>query len=175
MVFRLVLSTLLAVTLPGPATAQAEEEIVFAARVLANLQYRSFRDNREYCGYLARDGGNRLIATKPRRGKANACYLGALPAGLETFATYHTHAGYDPGSYDEIPSTDDLRSDNALGLDGYVSTPGGRLWFSEGSAMQARLVCGIGCLPQDPRYRPDRGFKVRLRYGIDDLAGLMDD
>jgi hypothetical protein len=171
---RIALLLALAAAAP-PAAAQPADEVAFARFFLDHLQRRSFLEGREFCGFFGRDAQGRIVATKPRRGTSHSCYLGGGLAGIVFFATYHTHASYDPASYDEVPSTNDLRSDNARGLDGYISTPGGRLWFSHGESLTAWQLCGAGCLPQDPRYRPDPSFAVAERYTLDELIRLMGD
>lgn len=168
------LALALAAAAPG-AAAPSAEEIAFARFFLDHLQHRSFLEGREFCGFFGRDRAGRIVATKPRRGGRTTCYLGGSLPGVIFFATYHTHAGYDPATYDEVPSTNDLRSDNARGVDGYISTPGGRLWFSHGASLTAWQICGPGCLPQDPRYRPDPAFPVAERYTLDELIAIMGD
>jgi hypothetical protein len=162
-------------TIPLTAVAQAEDEAAFAQEILAAVQVRSILEDREYCGYIARDPEGRLTATKPRRGKYNSCDLGAPPPFLRVLASYHTHASYDAGSINEIPSLQDLMSDIAARTDGYISTPGGRFWFSDHRAREVRLLCGPGCLPQDPVFRPGKADKVRRRYTEADLQNLMGD
>jgi hypothetical protein len=159
--------------LPGAAAAQAADEAAFAREFLAGLQIRTVVENREYCGFFGRDPAGRILATKPRRGKYNTCQLGTPPSSLRIFASYHTHAAFDRDSYNEIPSPQDVRSDIDAQTDGYVSTPGGRLWFSDYRAAEVRLVCGAGCLPQDPASRPGKSMKVRRAYSLEDLDWLM--
>jgi hypothetical protein len=172
--FRLALSLALAAGLaPRVAPAQATDEAAFALDFLAALQIRTIVENREYCGFFGRDPGGKIAATRPRRGKYNTCQLGSPPPLLAVFASYHTHAGFDRDSYNEVPSTQDLRSDIASETDGYVSTPGGRLWFSDYRAKEVRQICGAGCLPQDPLYRPGKFMKVRRSYSLADLEWLM--
>jgi hypothetical protein len=159
--------------MPLVATAQSDEEIAHARAFLDRLQVRSLIENREYCGYFARDPENRLVSTRPVRGKYNSCRFGAAPPQLRLLASYHTHAAYDPDSINEIPSLQDLTSDIESGLDGYVSTPGGRLWFSDHEAREVRQLCGHGCLTQDPNFRPGKARKVRRVYTLADLEWLM--
>lgn len=160
-------------TIPLSAGAQAEDEAAFAKEILAGIQVRSIIEDREYCGFIARDPEGRLMATKPRRGKYDACDLDTPPPFLQVLASYHTHASYDAGSINEIPSLQDLMSDIAARTDGYISTPGGRLWFSDHRAREVRLLCGPGCLPQDPVFRPGKADKVRHRYTEAELERLM--
>lgn len=133
------------------ATAQSAEEIRFAKAWLNSLQQISFEENREYCGYLGRTADGRFAATRARKGQEDSCYM-RWSSKIDIFASYHTHGGFDPDHYNEIPSTDDLRGDYADGVNGYVATPGGRLWFIDGQRRTARQICSIGCLQQDPEF-----------------------
>lgn len=151
------------------AWAQSEDEIAFAKDFLDQLQIRSIINDREYCGYFYRAADGRMLATRPIRGKYNSCSPGSPPPFAETFANYHTHAAFTPDSINEIPSLQDLRSDMNMEMNGYVSTPGGRLWFSDYKAKEVRQICGIGCVAQDPDFRPGRFYKVRRRYTLNDL------
>jgi len=152
-----------------PLRAQTAEEIAFVTAFMDRLQIVSILEDREYCGYIARQADGSLFATKPVRGKYNTCYLGTPPRRLEVIANYHTHASFDPGSINEIPSLQDLQSDIDTGISGYVSTPGGRLWFSDHVLREVRQICGIGCLAQDPDFRPGRAFKEMRRYSYEEL------
>ena len=53
-----------------------------------------------------------------------------------------------------------MGADFEEGTNGYVSTPGGRLWFVDGRAREASLICGPRCLTQDPFYVPDRSVET---------------
>jgi hypothetical protein len=156
-----------------PAAGQPADEVAFARAFLGDLQIRTVVENREYCGYFGRDPAGKVVATRPRRGKWESCLIGYPPEALEVFASYHTHAALVADSYNEIPSPQDLRSDIDSALDGYVSTPGGRLWFSDHRAKEVRQICGEACLPQDPAYRPGKFMKVRRSYSLEALDGLM--
>ncbi|MCX7644406.1 MAG: DUF4329 domain-containing protein [Rhodobacteraceae bacterium] len=170
---RRLAAVLAVVILAGPAPAQTEEEIAFARSLLERLQIRSIIENREYCGYIGRDHRGGLVASKPRRGKYNSCDIGSPPPLMRVIASYHTHAGFDADHINEIPSLQDLTSDIEARTDGYVSTPGGRLWFSDHAAQEVRQICGPGCLPQDPVFRPGKAEKVRRSYSLRELERLM--
>ncbi len=158
---------------PHLAAAQSDEEIAHIRAFLDRLQVRSLIENREYCGYLARDADNRLITTKPKRGKFDTCHIGTPPPHYAVIASYHTHAAFEPGSVNEIPSLQDLTADIEVGIDGYIATPGGRLWFSDHRAREVRQICGHGCLPQDPNFRPGKVRKIRRIYSMAELERLM--
>ena len=135
----------------GEATASGAE-LAFATDVLASLQLRSFAGNREYCGYLGLDAEGRLVATPAVAGGEASCSLPRVPAGISVLASFHTHSTYSPYYASEWPTAQDIATDRVSGIDGYISTPGGRLWHVDTDTMTVRLLCGAGCLPQDPRY-----------------------
>jgi hypothetical protein len=159
--------------LAGSAEAQAADEQAFARTLLATLQVRSIVENREYCGYIGRDERGRVVASKPRRGKSDSCEIGAPPPFMRVTASYHTHAGFDADHINEIPSLHDLQGDIAARTDGYIATPGGRLWFSDHAAKEVRQICGPGCLPQDPVFRQGKAEKVRRSYTLGELERMM--
>lgn len=164
----------LAVAPPAPRHAAAQatgtgDELAFATAILTALQIRSFNENREYCGYLGRDSAGRLISTRHSAGSEASCYLPAIPAGMTVLASYHTHGTYSPIYASEFPTTMDIETDRADGVDGYIATPGGRLWYVDSDAMTVRQLCGPGCLPQDPSYRPDEAGQIRTAYTYRDL------
>lgn len=141
-------ATLLAAAAMGlPAGAGPAEERAFARALLARVQPLSFVAGVEHCGYVGRDRATgRLRATPPARGTRDAC-TSPWPEGMEVLATYHTHGPFDPAYHGELPSEGDIRSDEALGVEGWIATPGGRLWHVDPSRMQVVQACGVGCLP----------------------------
>lgn len=168
---RLILLTivlgLLASPLVTPVAAQTAEELALVKRVFDDLQQRSFVRNAEYCGYIGYDRRDRLIASDITPGDLSGCSPD-WPEGddIEPVASFHTHGGYDPDSWSEIPSVDDLLADESEGVDGWVATPGGRLWFLDTTQMTARQMCGLGCL------RQDRGFQRETRIIVDEFYTL---
>ncbi len=75
------------------------------------------------------------------------------PTNIEVItASYHTHGAFSTSYYNEVPSVDDIEGDEAEGIDGWVATPGGRLWYIDTEDMVLSQICGIGCLPKDPRF-----------------------
>lgn len=156
--------------LAGPAGAQDAEMMGFAKRILAGVQHRSFAANREFCGTIAVTRRGRLIASRPRRGQRDGCTPRDPWGFAEVIASYHTHAGFDPQADSEVPSAEDLRSDMAEGIDGWVATPGGRLWFNDGRRGETRLVCGPGCLPSDPAFADAASGPIRNRYTLRQLV-----
>ncbi len=138
-----------------PAHGQDAEVAALARATLGALQVPSFEARREYCGMIGRDAAGQLLVTRPRRGRAASCRPRNLPRGVEDVASYHTHGSYDPRYDNEVPSSNDVYGDMDEGVNGYLSTPGGRLWFIDGQTGRARLLCDLGCLPQDPDFAPD--------------------
>jgi len=129
-------------------------ELAFVSGILRELQQRSFAANTEYCGYIGLDPAGALIATPPLQGTEATCTLPQVPAGMTLLASFHTHGTYSPYYASEFPTTTDMLSDASDDIDGYISTPGGRLWYVDSDTMTARQLCGRGCLPQDPGYDP---------------------
>ncbi len=126
-----------------------------ARQVLGNLQEVSFRQNREYCGYIGLDGDGNLRATPATKGRPSSCLAEAAPADWTLVASYHTHGAYARYADAEVPSESDLMGDFEEQVNGYVSTPGGRFWHINGAEQRTTLICGPGCLPADPLYVPD--------------------
>ena len=155
------------------ATAQDAALVNFARAALADLQARSFGDNREYCGRIGIDGEGRLVASRTRKGRRDGCTPRQLPRGARALASFHTHAAFDPAADSEVPSPQDLDSDMAEGIDGFVATPGGRLWFNDGARGETRLICGPFCLPADPAYREGVWGPIAPGYTLDGLAARL--
>ncbi|MEM7642430.1 MAG: DUF4329 domain-containing protein [Pseudomonadota bacterium] len=157
-----VLSILL---VTSPALANDLQRV--AAGTLAALQSNSFAENREFCGLIGRLPDGTFVASPARRGRMDSCTPRVArnwQPEAEIVASYHTHGAFDPEADSEIPSIDDILSDSEEGIDGYISTPGGRLWFVDGDRVEARLICDIGCLPADPAFRPGLWGPVATRY-----------
>lgn len=154
---------------PAQAGAGDAKERAFARALLDDLQSRSFKENREYCGFIGQAADGKLVITGPLRGTATTCTIDPPPPGMRVTASYHTHAGFDPNTYGEVPSTNDLLSDMDAGINGYISTPGGRFWFVDGPAGAASLICGAGCLRSDPDFDSRDVDPVARRYTLKDL------
>lgn len=167
---RIVTFILLALT-ALPLQAQNAQELASAKSILSQLQTPSIDNNREYCGLLMREPGGKLITTKAFRGSKARCRVRRIPEGAEVVASYHTHGAYIGGYDNEVPSLLDLQVEMEWGIDGYVSTPGGRFWHVDGRRGTVRMLCGLGCLPSDPNYR-DQSFifgKIRKNYDFNSL------
>ena len=148
---------------PGPEQTAVD---TFARNFLDSIQARSITDRREYCGYFFRDSVGQIKATQPRRGTFATCSMPAPTRGDGIFASYHTHGAYGPQYDNEVPSTTDLLSDFQLGVDGYISTPGGRIWRVSSNTRDAQQVCGLGCVTRDPGFVPRDESNVRQRYTV---------
>lgn len=144
---------MLAVLLAAPVSAlgQSADEIAVAREVLSRAQARSVAENREYCGYIGYTASGALATTRPRRGHLDEC-MPHWPDGLNVIASWHTHAGYDEQAWSEVPTVNDIEADEAEGVDGYIGTPGGRMWYVDTTDMVVSQLCGLGCIPPDPRY-----------------------
>ncbi len=127
-------------------------ELSFATSLLAGLQARSFAENREFCGYIGLDDLGQWTSTPVSVGDEASCPLPYIPSGLRIAASYHTHGTYSPDYASEWPTTQDVLTDASDGIDGYIATPGGRLWHVDTDTLTVRQVCGRACLPQDPNY-----------------------
>lgn len=162
---RLILLALI----PMPVFAQSAEEEALVKRIFASLNPVSIAENVEYCGYVGFDANGRLIASDPTRGDESSC-LADDPVGVDLItASYHTHGAYSPDYYNEVPSGADMEGDEEEGIDGWVATPGGRLWYNDTTDMETYQVCGIGCLPADRDFvAGDLGF-IAQSYTYDEL------
>ncbi|SLN12180.1 DUF4329 domain-containing protein [Pseudooctadecabacter jejudonensis] len=141
----------------------------FARRFLNSIQAQSIRDRSEYCGYIRLSATGQLEATQPIRGTFAGCEMPAPRAGQGIIASYHTHGAFDQGYDNEVPSTLDLRSDFQFGMDGYVSTPGGRVWLVDVQTRTTRQLCGRGCVISDPLYQDTGDASIRPAYTLPDL------
>lgn len=154
----------------SPTVAQDAAELAAARAVLLQLQPRSFAENREYCGYIGRLPDGRLTATEVTRGDVWSCLSrGDESRFVEIVASFHTHAAFDRAADSEVPSTDDVRGDMSEQVNGYVATPGGRLWYIDWRRGVATQVCGAGCMGQDPNYIPGDSGPIAQRYTLQEL------
>ena len=138
--------------LPVAESSPSGAELAFVSAILTDLQLRSFAENREFCGYVGLDRMGALMQTAPITGTEASCPLPHVPVGMTLLASYHTHGTYSPYYASEWPTTQDITTDASDDIDGYISTPGGRLWHVDTDTMVVAQVCGRGCLPQDPAY-----------------------
>ncbi len=161
--------------LASPLCAQTSDEIALMQKLFAKLQPLSIRHNREYCGYIGYDAAGTLRATEPMPGDASSCQPRDPVRLATTVASYHTHAAFALDYYNEIPSQQDVDGDSEQGIDGYVATPGGRLWFVDGTDRSVRQICGVACLPADPGFILSDGGPVAKFYPYDRLLQRLDE
>jgi hypothetical protein len=68
-----------------------------------------------------------------------------------------------------VPSVIDLTSDFDFGIDGYVSTPGGRVWLVDFQTRSTQQLCGLSCVTSDPGFVPFEEDRVRQSYSVQSL------
>ena len=154
-------------SLPQPQPRMSGE-VAFMKAQLNAIQPRSIAEDREYCGYLGILSNGDFAISGPKRGQPAGCTPDNPPATMRIIASYHTHAAYAPRYDSEVPSATDLEGDIQEGINGYVSTPGGRMWFTDGAARSTTQICGIGCLIADPRFQPEPN-PVHQSYSLAEL------
>lgn len=164
----LVLAALCATATAAPAQTAKEEALV--REVFRTLNPKSIRLNVEFCGYLGYTASGALVASRPTRGTLDSCLADDPPEIELIVASYHTHGAFSREYYNEIPSGDDMEGDEEEGIDGWVATPGGRLWFIDTDEMVTYQVCGIGCLPSDPQFVEGDMGRIEPQYTYDDLV-----
>jgi hypothetical protein len=148
----------------------------FARQELDALQNRSFEGDLELCGIIFETSGGELGVSRPTSGDEASCDISYFDEpGMVPIASFHTHGKHSDQYDGEVPSIVDIQSDVATGMDGYVATPGGRLWHIDHEAATARMVCGEGCLTQDPGYRSCSGDEIAQSYTVNQLAARFND
>ena len=140
-----------------------------ARTTLFALQAQSIQNNREYCGIIVRRANGNLYATQANRGTKARCRYPNAGAGETLVASYHTHGAYLRRYDNEVPSVLDVITEMLSGTPGYVSTPGGRLWKTDGKTGAVHLICGPKCLPWDPRFVVDPNDRIAQKYSLQAL------
>lgn len=157
----------------GFATAahgQDARELAVARAVFQQIQAMSFAEDREFCGYIGVLADGRYAATDVTRGRANSCRSRASErAFVAITASFHTHGSFTPNAEAEFPSAGDVDIDMREGVNGYIATPGGRLWYVDATYGEARQICGMGCLSQDPDFIPGMSGPVNQVYSLEQL------
>ncbi len=150
-----------------PPTVSQEELSSLARSTLSELQTRSFSEDREFCGLLLEDEEGNLSVSEIYVGDAATCSFN-WDISPEKFAvaSFHTHGGFSREYDSEVPSILDLEGDIADRIDGYVSTPGGRLWHVDWDEEQAKQICGEDCLPRDPDYERCDAIEPAATYTV---------
>lgn len=152
----------------GEATGTGAE-LAFIQEIFAEIQPWSIEINAEICGYIGFDRLGHLVRTRHSVGTEAACTLPNWPPKMVVIASYHTHSTYSPRYDSEVPSSTDMESDEAAGIDSYVATPGGRLWYVDSDTMVTGQICGIGCLYMDPNFVPAPKGDVKSVYTYDQI------
>jgi hypothetical protein len=159
----------LAALMPMQAPAQGAQETAFVMGLMESMNALSVRFNREVCGYILRHPNGAYSSTKVSWGGHASCASLPVRDGMDVVSSWHTHAAW-ARSYDgEVPSIQDVEGDMRLGVNGWVGTPGGRLWFVDGQSGTMRQVCGRSCLPVDPGFVPEEHGPVGETYTLDGL------
>ena len=149
-----------------------------AEAVLMEAQALSLANNREYCGYIAFNAADKLQFTAPIRGDIESCEPPVVPDSWELIASYHTHGALDPNNPDfsfELPSSGDLESDSDEGVDGYLSTPGGRFWFIDTVDELVILLGDAGYFESDQLFVEDIDCPVQAEYSFEDIFVMEDE
>lgn len=142
----------------------------FAIAFLDTIQADSITARREFCGYFFRDATGQIGATAPRAGTFATCNMPAPSRFSGVFASYHTHGAYGARYDNEVPSVTDIQSDVQLGMNGYISTPGGRVWRVNQRTRDTQQLCGLGCVTQDPGFVPRNEEEVLERFSLIQLS-----
>lgn len=155
----------------APAAAQEADEVAFVKGLLVDLQPASFAENVEFCGIIGFDENGDLVASPISRGDEASCLVENDGPVVVPVASFHTHAAFAPDYASEFPSVDDVEGDEAEGIDGYVATPGGRLWYIDTAEdITISQICGVGCLPSDPDFLPGLDGEIAQSYTYDELV-----
>ena len=141
----------------------------FARAFLDNIQAASIQDRVEYCGYFFVDDTGQLFGTPPVKGTFAGCETPVPRPGQGIIANYHTHGAYSPEYDNEVPSFIDLEAVFQFGIDGYVSTPGGRVWLIDFQTKSTHQTCGRNCVYTDPNFVPQRNDNIRQSYTLPTL------
>lgn len=159
----------------GPLAAQDNAEVALVKAIFAQINPVSIRENIEYCGYIGLDDSGDLITSGATPGEEGSC-LSDDPLEIAVItASWHTHGGHSLDYFNEVPSTDDYEGDEDEGIDGFVATPGGRLWFIDTTDGIMVQLCGIGCLPMDPNFVRGENGIIAQSYTYDELVVKLDE
>jgi len=175
--FQLKTASLLLIALtmsPGRVGAETRSSLtdeldILAVEHLDKVQAQSLRDKSEYCGFFGFDGSGNLAATEPTKGSYFACESDESPEDFVIVASYHTHGAYSSHYDSEVPSTDDLRADFERHVDGYLSTPAGRVWLTLVEEELTIQLCGPGCVVPDTSFKPCPTDTPASKYRLNDL------
>ncbi|MCW1951793.1 MAG: DUF4329 domain-containing protein [Octadecabacter sp.] len=173
--FSTIAVALMSLFAPITVSAQSAEELALVKGIFAQLNPRSIAENKEFCGYIGLDGAGNLAFSQPTPGNSDSC-LADDPTNIDVITTsYHTHAAFSPDYSSELPSGADMEGDEDEGIDGWVATPGGRLWYIDTEDMITRQICGIGCVPSDPDFVAGDSGIIEQSYSYDELIIKLDE
>ena len=164
----IALATAIAIATPALAEDLSAQ---YLAKFFGPIQELSIANEREYCGYFGYNDAGEVIATKPKKGLEDSCQAEPSDEMVEVIASYHTHGAFHYEADAETPSSTDLEADLDEGVDGYVATPGGRIWMNDYDTERAIMLCGRNCTVSDPDYDSTAFPPVNGSY---DLDGLYD-
>ena len=168
-------AAVLIMAMASPAIAQDRDEIAFVTDLLRDLQPPSFAENVEFCGIIGFDAAGDLVASPISRGDEASCFVEDDGTVEVPVASFHTHAAFSEDYSSEFPSVDDVEGDEAEGIDGYVATPGGRLWYIDTAEdIVISQICGVGCLPSDPNFVPGADGEIAQSYTYDELVTFFE-
>lgn len=154
----------------APTITPPSQEAALVRNLLIKLQHASIEQGVEFCGFVGTNPAGKLVLSEPVRGDQASC-LPRAPRNIQIItASYHTHGGYSPDYLGELPSPEDVAGDFQMGINGYVSTPGGRLWFIDYRARQLIQICGFGCLPNDARFQRGGDGPIAQSYSFAALS-----
>lgn len=164
-------ATLAATLVLSSTTAQAQDaqELQFVQGLMESMNQLSVRFNREVCGFILQDAEGTFTSTKASWGGEASCASMPLEAGQRAVSSWHTHAAWGLGYDGEVPSIQDVEGDMRFGVNGWVGTPGGRLWYVDGTTGTMIQACGRDCLPVDPNFFPEEHGPVAETYTLDGL------
>ena len=80
-----------------------------------------------------------MVATPAPQGGPDWCEIDA-PEGIEIDAPYHSYPEYDANAWSEVASREDMETHEDQGIDGCVSTAGGRLRYIDTEDMIATQI-----------------------------------
>lgn len=166
------LIVLVSCTEDSPIIAQTDDVNTFAKTVLDDLQSVSIAEGREYCGYIFETETGDMAATSALPGGESFCDL--PEADSNVIASYHTHGDFSEDYDNEVPSIDDVSSDFDAGIDGYISTPGGRIWLVDYDTQVARQLCNVMCVTSDPDNDPEDAGFVPQTFTMEELEARFE-
>lgn len=158
----------------APALAVDKQELEFMINFFNHLQQKSLETKSEFCGFIGLDENGHLITTIPIKGNADSCYSDNAPLDFNYIASYHTHGAFSIDKDSELPSPADLKADIGDGVNGYIATPGGRIWFNDKQKKTATLVCE-NCVPLDPNFDGDSLQPTKKFYTVKTLYQRWED